>query len=176
MPISLHTASVEAFLQVQRKMPGLIDKAEAWCATTGTSHEELAMKRLAPDMWPFAKQIALTANFSARCMACAETGHFIPDTAEAPIDFAVLGKIVNQAIADLEAFTPKRAEALIGRQVRFEYQERRMQFNAEDFLLSYALPNFHFHTAMAYAILRSLGVELGKRDWLGAMRTLQRWP
>jgi uncharacterized protein len=29
------------------------------------------------------------------------------------------------------------------------------------------LPNFYFHAATAYDILRHAGVELGKRDFLG---------
>ena len=35
------------------------------------------------------------------------------------------------------------------------------------YLLGFALPNFYFHVATAYAILRHNGVEIGKRDYLG---------
>jgi len=176
MPVPLYTASVSAFLQTLPKVPGLIDKARAWCAQTGMSEADLADRRLAPDMWNFAKQIALTANFSARCLACAQAGHFIPDTSEPPADFDVLRTIVCDAIEYMEALDPATVEALVGQKVRFEYMERRMLFTAEDFLLSYALPNFYFHATTAYAILRGLGVELGKGDWLGTMRTLERFP
>ena len=36
------------------------------------------------------------------------------------------------------------------------------------YLNHFAMPNFYFHTTMAYAILRENGLELGKRDFLGA--------
>jgi hypothetical protein len=37
-------------------------------------------------------------------------------------------------------------------------------------LLTFSLPNFFFHASMTYGILRSKGVPLGKRDFLGRMR------
>jgi uncharacterized protein len=38
----------------------------------------------------------------------------------------------------------------------------------EDFLSFYSLPQFFFHITTAYDILRTNGVELGKRDYMGA--------
>jgi hypothetical protein len=37
-------------------------------------------------------------------------------------------------------------------------------------LLSFSLPNFHFHATTAYDILRSRGVPIGKRNYLGQLR------
>jgi hypothetical protein len=45
-----------------------------------------------------------------------------------------------------------------------------MPFRVEDFLLSFSTPNLHFHATTAYDILRSKGVPLGKRDYMGQMR------
>jgi uncharacterized protein len=45
-----------------------------------------------------------------------------------------------------------------------------MPFTAEGFLMSFSLPNFYFHATTAYDILRSKGVPLGKRDYMGQMR------
>ena len=45
-----------------------------------------------------------------------------------------------------------------------------MDFLAEDFLLSFAQPNFYFHAATAYDILRAHAVPLGKRDFNGRVR------
>ena len=43
-------------------------------------------------------------------------------------------------------------------------------FTAEDYLLSFALPNFYFHAATAYDILRWKGLPIGKRDFIGRLR------
>ena len=45
-----------------------------------------------------------------------------------------------------------------------------MPFTAEGFLLTFSLANFHFHATTAYDILRSKGVPLGKRDYLGRIK------
>ena len=54
--------------------------------------------------------------------------------------------------------------------MRFEIRDFALDFKAEDFLLSFSQPNFYFHAATAYDILRMKGVEVGKRDFLGRMR------
>ena len=45
-----------------------------------------------------------------------------------------------------------------------------INFKAEDFLMSFSLPNLHFHATTAYGILRARGAPLGKRDYMGRMR------
>jgi hypothetical protein len=54
--------------------------------------------------------------------------------------------------------------------VTFQIGERKMPFVAEGFILSFSLPNFHFHAATAYDILRMKGVPIGKRDYMGQLR------
>ena len=41
------------------------------------------------------------------------------------------------------------------------------QFTGQGLLFGNSLPNFFFHATTAYDILRQLGVELGKRDFMG---------
>ena len=57
--------------------------------------------------------------------------------------------------------------------MRFEIGEKRLDFTAEDFLLTFSQPNFYFHASMAYAILRAKGVNVGKIDFLGKLRLAQ---
>jgi hypothetical protein len=38
----------------------------------------------------------------------------------------------------------------------------------QQYLSSFSLPNFFFHVTIAHGILRHSGVEIGKRDFLGA--------
>ena len=77
---------------------------------------------------------------------------------------------MTETIAALEAVDPAEMENFIGRPMRFEMGSFRMDFTAENFLLSFSQPNFYFHATTAYDILRMKGVPLGKRDYLGAMR------
>ena len=52
----------------------------------------------------------------------------------------------------------------------FQLRDRQIPFTAENFVLSFSLPNFYFHATTAYDILRTKGVPLGKRDFLGHLR------
>ena len=61
-------------------------------------------------------------------------------------------------------------DMLLGRDVVFRLGSREMPFVAEEFLMSFSLPNFHFHASTAYGILRAKGVPIGKRYYLGRLR------
>ncbi len=65
---------------------------------------------------------------------------------------------------------PADVNALEGKDVVFQVRDMKLPFKAEGFLLSFSLPNFHFHATTAYDILRSKGVPLGKRDYMGKLR------
>ena len=62
------------------------------------------------------------------------------------------------------------AEVLEGADMVFALGERKTPFLAQDFLMSFSLPNFHFHATTTYGHLRALGAPLGKRDYMGRMR------
>ena len=74
-------------------------------------------------------------------------------------------------VEELKTVTPEEIAALEGRDVRFTVGDQGIDFLAEDFLLTFSLPNFYFHAATTYDLLRMKGVPLGKRDFLGQMRT-----
>ena len=46
---------------------------------------------------------------------------------------------------------------------------REVNWRGMQYLLGFALPNFYFHAATAYDILRHNGVELAKRDFIGTV-------
>lgn len=170
MTVSLHTATIGTYLQILPSVLGLIDKAEAHCRQHGLPDTALTGARLADDMWDFARQASQAAHHSARAVAGVGAGVFGPDMNEAPHAFAPLRAEIADAITALEAVTRDEIDANAGRAMRFEFGTTRMDFTVADFLLTFSLPNFYFHTATAYGILRHHGVAVGKRDYLGAMR------
>lgn len=170
MPVSLYTATVGTFLQILPQVAGMIDKAEAHCTEQGLSSEALTGACLSEDMWNFAKQVTSTATHSAGAIAAVKVGSFSPDRTPAPLDFAGLRAVITDAIASLQAKDPIQIEALVGRDTYFAFGDRRMDFTVEDFLLSFSMPNFYFHAATSYNILRNNGVTIGKMDFLGRPR------
>lgn len=170
MTVSLDNAFVATCLQVLHSLSGLVVRAETHCKEQGLPAEALTEARLAPDMWPFAKQVFEAGHHSARAIAGVRAGVFGPEIEPAPTDFSALRNEVAGAIAALQAVAPGELDAVAGRDMRFEFRTHRMDFTVENFLLSFSLPNFFFHTTTAYAILRSRGLEIGKRDYLGQVR------
>lgn len=170
MPITLYDAFVPTCLQQLGSVRGLIDKAEAHCRDNGWEPAQVINARLAPDMFDFAYQVKSCRTHSMKAIEGAKTGQFSPDMTEPPADFAGLRAVVDEAVAYLQALTTDELEALIGRDAEFRFKDFVVPFTAENFLLSFSLPNFQFHATTAYALLRHLGVPVGKRDYLGALR------
>ena len=169
MAISLYDLSVVSFLQVLGGIEGFLAKGLAHFKEKGIDPGEIVETRLFPDMAPFRFQIVAAAHHSAGGINDAMAGQFSPPK-PAGEDYAGLQKLVSDARAALEAIKPDEVNALEGKDVIFSMGDRKIPFKAEGFLMSFSLPNFHFHATTAYDILRQKGVPLGKRDYLGRLR------
>ncbi|KHK92642.1 DUF1993 domain-containing protein [Novosphingobium malaysiense] len=170
MTVSLDNVFVATCLQSLESLSGLVNKAEAHCTEHGKPAETLTDARLAPDMWPFAKQVFEAGHHSARAVAGVRAGVFHPEIDPVPNNFAALRKEIDESIAFLKTIPAGELDAIAGRDMRFEFGSMRMDFTVEDFLTSFSLPNFFFHSTTAYAILRNHGLDVGKRDYLGKVR------
>jgi hypothetical protein len=170
MPISLHAAIIPSWLQILGAGRGWLDKAEA----SGIAEADVMSASLIEDMLPLAYQIKSMADHSRGAIEGVREGVFRPKFKDAlPVSLADLRERVDGAIAFLEGVDESEMEGFIGQPMRFEIGEKRLDFTAEQFLLTFSQPNFYFHATTAYAILRAKGVEVGKRDYLGALRIVQ---
>lgn len=170
MAFTLYSATVPVFQQTLGAVAGLLDKGEAFCAERTLAPEEIVQARLAPDMFPFAYQVASTVSHSVGAIEGVRRGVFSPNLTPPPETFAALKQQVAEALTALAAVSPGEIDALVGRDAAFEFRDTRLAFTAEDFLLSFSMPNFYFHAATAYDILRWKGVAVGKRDFIGRLR------
>jgi len=113
-----------------------------------------------------------TAVHSLGAIEGVRAGTFSPDMTPPPDSFSALKQRVTETLVALEAVEPSEIDGFLGRDVSFSVPARnvRVDFAAENFLLSFSLPNFYFHATTAYDILRWKGVQIGKRDFLGRMQ------
>ena len=170
MTLSLYAATIPSYRQILGAVSGLVRTAEAFCAEKGIEASDLIQARLAPDMLPFAYQVKSTAVHSLGAIEGVRKGVFSPDRTPPPDTFTALEARIAATLSALEAIEPGEIEAFIGRDMRFEFGDRCLEFTAEEFLLSFSQPNFYFHATTAYDILRWKGVPLGKRDFMGKLR------
>ena len=170
MTFSLYTATVGSYVQTLEAVAGFITKGEAFCTEKAIAPETLIQARLAEDMLPFAYQVKSVCVHSLGAIEGVRKGVFSPDRTPPQDTFAALRTRISDTLSALKAIEPAEVNAFMGRDMRFEFGEHRMDFTAEDFLLTFSQPNFYFHATTAYDILRWKGVALGKRDFMGRLR------
>lgn len=170
MALSLYDVTVPTFTQTLAALSGVLQKGETHAVEKGMRPDDWAGARLFSDMAPLSFQVKQTVHHSAGALEAVKKGLFTPDITPPPETFDDLQAAVRNALEALERFTPAEINALEGGDMRFEFRDRRMDFTAENFLLSFSLPNFYFHATTAYDILRHNGVALGKRDFMGRPR------
>jgi hypothetical protein len=170
MALSLYEVTVPTFHQILTALGGVLQKGEAHCAAKGEQADAFVSACLYEDMRPLSFQVGQAAAHSAGALAAVQRGVFSPDMSPPPETFAGLKDAVENALAELARYTPADVNAFEGRDMAFEFKDMRMPFTVENFLLSFTLPNFYFHAATAYDILRHKGVPLGKRDYIGIPR------
>jgi uncharacterized protein len=170
MAFSLYEATIPSYRQILGAVGGLVGKAETYCAEQKLADEEIIQARLAPNMLPFAYQVKSTAVHSLGAIEGLRKGVFSPDMTPPPQTFSALKTTISETLAALEALDAAEIDAFLGRDMRFAFGERQMNYTAENFLLSFSQPNFYFHATTAYDILRWKGLPLGKRDFVGRVR------
>ena len=165
--MSLYEASVPAFLQILGSLTGLLTKAEAHCKAKNIQPEVLLGARLYPDMFPLTRQIQMVCDFAAK--SCARLANSeVPTTPDNEKSFDDLKARLAKTIDYVKAFKPAQFDGAESREVSFPIGPgKTMTLKGQQYLNNFAFPNFYFHAATAYGILRHNGVEIGKRDFLG---------
>jgi hypothetical protein len=171
MAISLYDASVLSYLQILDAAKGFLQKGRDWCESSGVDPEQMLEAKLVEDMRPLRFQVLQVVFHSAGAIEAMRCGVLTFSPERPHYDYAGLQALVAKAADDLRALDPAEINAFEGKDVAFRVPGRDDRvFTAEGFLLTFSLPNFHFHAATAYDILRMRGAPLGKLDFMGAIR------
>lgn len=170
MAVQLYDLTVGSFLQTLGAVNGFLERGAAHCRDNNIDPEEIVETRLWNDMLPFRFQLISVAHHSAGAMEGVKAGAFSPPSEQRPLNYAELQGLVAEARDKLAKLSREEVNALEGKDVTFAIRDFKMPFTAENFLMSFSLPNFYFHATTAYDILRSKGVPLGKRDFMGQLR------
>ncbi len=168
MPVSMYRLTVPAFQRGLTNLGVYLDKAEKFVAEKGIDPLELVGARLAPDMLPLSGQYQ-RATDSAKLAIARLTGTDAPKFEDNETTIADLRARLAKTEAYLATVTPDALDDSEGREVVISPGGNKVIFRGEDYLTSFALPNFYFHIATAHGILRNLGAPVGKLDYLGRL-------
>jgi hypothetical protein len=154
----LYTASVPVFRHYLARLHGFLDRA--------APREAVLMARLAPDMFTCGQQIATATGFALRT-SFPLAGLPVPVLPDPPPDRPGLAARIAAAGEALDRLDPAAFAGAGTRRIRHRAGFADLDQSGADFLHLYGMPNFLFHTSMAFAILRANGIEIGKADFDG---------
>jgi hypothetical protein len=167
MTISMYNASVPVFKQLLNALTLILDKAEAHVRHNKMAPETLLNASLFPDMFNFIRQVQIATDF-AKGVSARLAGLEVPVFDDSETNFHELTERIAKTVNFISDIAP---EAINGSETREIITRpgtpKEKKFTGMDYLLHYGLPQFFFHVTTAYDILRSLGVEIGKRDYMG---------
>lgn len=167
MPMSMYQALVPVATRALHNLSANLKKGEAFAQARNSPAENLLQARLTFDMLPLIRQVQIatdTVTRGAARLAGAEPQTF----ADTETTFAELHARLDRASACINAFKPEQIDAGETRDIHLQMRSGDLDFKGLDYLQYFVLPNFFFHCTTAYAILRQAGIEIGKRDFLGA--------
>lgn len=167
MSVSMYTVSVPVFMQHLNGLSGVLDKAAAWAAARKVNEADLLNMRLSPDMFTLARQIRAATDHAANA-AGRLSGKELLKFANEETTLAQFKERISKTIDYLKGMKPAEIDGTEGKEIKITFPNgNTREFTGQSLLLGNSLPNFYFHATTAYDILRTCGVEIGKRDFMG---------
>jgi uncharacterized protein len=168
MALGMYAASVPVYQRQLGALSKILEKGAAWAATKKVDEAVLGATRLIPDMLPLTRQVQFACRFAEESPArlAGIEAPKAPENAEKTL--AELRGRIDAVLAHLKAFKPEQVDGSENREIVLTVGGNPLKLTGQQYLLHFALANFYFHCTTTHAILRHCGVEIGKRDFLGA--------
>jgi len=167
MTLSMYQASAPRFVSILNNLAALLDKAQAHCEVRKIDPLVLTSYRLYPDMLPFTRQVTIACD-NAKGAVARLAGVEIPKHDDVEKTFEELKARIAKTVAFIQSIRPAQIDGSEDKDIVLKLRAREVPYKGMQYLLGFALPNFHFHVVTAYVILRHNGVEVGKSDYIGS--------
>jgi hypothetical protein len=168
--LSFYEVSVESYLRTLRAVQTILHRAQHHASESELNLEDIVRYRLRDDMLPFSFQVISVWHHSMGAVRAMKAGLFEPPPRMTGVTFEKCKALISEAIEELESASDEEINELAGRSMVFRLGGQEMPFTTNGFLTSFSIPNFYFHAATTYDVLRIHGVPLGKMDFLGALK------
>ena len=164
----MYQASAPRFANTLKSLSTIIEKAHAHCETRKIDPLAITSFRLFPDMFPFARQIYIATD-TAKGAVARLAGVEIPKYDDVEQTFPELRARIAKTVDFVLSVPAAKIEASADKDIALKIGGKDTVLKGAQYLLGHAYPNFYFHSATAYNILRHNGIEIGKRDFLGTI-------
>lgn len=159
-------SSVPVLAHFLKGLSAILRKAEGYCEARKIDGDAILQARLFPDMYHLTRQVQLVTDF-AKGIGARLAGIPVPSFADEEKTFAELQTRIGKTVDFLNTLKSDQFSDAEKRTFTIKVGGQDTSLSGVEYLASYALPNFYFHLATAYNILRHNGVELGKKDFMG---------
>lgn len=168
MTLSLYAASIPVFKQMLTALSAVLAKGEAHATAKNIQPDALLQARLFPDMFPLVRQVQIAVDF-AKGAGARLAGLEPPKYEDTETTFADLQALLTKVLAFLDTIKAEQVDGNEAREiVLLPGTDKEKRLSTQTYLLHYSLPQFFFHVTTTYDLLRHNGVEVGKRDYMGA--------
>ena len=166
--MSAFDATVPVLQRTLKALDACLDKAQAHCEAKKIEPATLAGMRLIADMFPLSRQVQVACDFAASVSARL-AGAEVPAYEGGDQTFADLQQRIASTLAFVGGLEAERFEGSAQREIVLRPgTPKERSVGGQAYLLAYGLPQFFFHVTTAYDLLRHNGVEIGKKDFMGA--------
>jgi uncharacterized protein len=166
MTVSMYDIAVPTFQKQLGALEAILDKAAEYAAAKKIDLAVLLGARLYPDMFNLTRQVQLATDF-AKAAPARLAGVEVPSFPDTETTLPELKQRLAKTQAILANYKSEQFKGSESKQVALKLGGNEVTLSGQDYLLHVALPNFYFHCATAYGILRHNGLEIGKRDFVG---------
>ncbi|HWX34423.1 MAG TPA: DUF1993 domain-containing protein [Steroidobacteraceae bacterium] len=169
MAISMYDFSIPVLIRGLTNLSAVLDKGAAHAAAKKFDPVVLAQSRLFPDMHPLVRQVQIACD-TAKGAAGRLAGIEVPKHEDNEVTFADLKARIAKTLDFVKSVTAAQLKDAESRAIEIKFPNGSWKFTGISYLNDFVLPNFYFHSSIAYALLRKAGVEVGKMDYLGAIQ------
>jgi uncharacterized protein len=167
--MSMSNASIPVFEISLNALSVLLDKAEAYCEGKKIDPAALLNTRLFPDMFALTRQVQSACD-QAKNGGARLAGIDPPRFEDNEQTIAELKARIAKTLAFVKTLDTKKIDGSAEREITSPLgPTNKGHMQGADYLNHFVLPNFYFHLTTAYDILRHCGLEIGKRDFFGAI-------
>jgi hypothetical protein len=158
-------------IQMLKNVESWLDKAEEHAGAKKFDVGVLMTSRLAPDMKPLIYQVQSACDY-VKGAAAWLSGQKPPKHEDNEQTIDEVRARIRKTVAFAESVTEVEYAGAAERKVSLSWAPGKV-LGGEDYLLQMTIPNVYFHIAMAFAILRHNGVDIGKMDFLGPINWIE---
>ncbi len=162
-----HKIIVDEFSNSLLNLKKILEKTAKQAETKKVDFQVLLNSRLIADQFTLLRQIQIACD-TAKLAAARLAGKEAPVHDDKETTLSELNERIDGIVSYLKSYSVADFDSAKTSKITQPRWEGKY-LTGEEYLLYHAIPNLYFHITTAYAILRSNGFDIGKKDYLGEL-------